>query len=293
MLHFYEASFLNIFPEKPQTFALMEPRQWLSYHFYPLETLDVFLIRGVRPFLEQHVWPQQGARAFFVRYDDEGGTHIRLRLHGEPAWMEAMRASVGEWFGERGRIKEELYLPNREVFRLPESLYWGEEHFHLSTRVALERMRPPYTYGDALFDALRLQVILAYAIGWDREQSARYFDALYRQWAPIFIQPIETNNGTPAQWMEDLSGLFEDNFRPQQEEIRLVVIELWDALQKRRFDLQQGEWLRWLRGNELVLAQLGSELERALPSLIHLTNNRLGVTNADEVYLAYILSRSL
>lgn len=278
---------------KTETFAVMELRSWFSYHFYPLETLDVFLIRAVRPFLEQHVWSQRGARAFYIRYDDERGPHIRLRLHGEASWMEAMPEAVSTWFADRGTIEEVAYSPNQEVFRSLEALYWGEEHFHLSSRVALERMRPPYTYGDALFDALRLHVIAVFAAGWSREQASDYFGRLSEQWALLFIRPAETNNGTPEQWLEDLKALFEANFRPQQEDIRLSVVELWDALRKGRFDTEQPEWVRWLRGNELILSNLGDALAPAFPTLIHLTNNRLGINNADEAYLAYVLHKAL
>ncbi len=272
----------------------MEPRFWLSYHLYPQETLDVFLLRGLRPFLEQHVWPKQGARAFFIRYCDEQGEHIRLRLNAlSEEWMQAMPKMVHEWFTQRSAIREVAYQASSELFRTPDGLYWVEEHFHLSSRVVLERMYATYTYGDALFDALRLHVIAVYAAGWSREQSANYFGRLCDRWAPLFIVPTETNNGTPEQWMEDLKVAFEDAFRPQQEEIRFAVVELWESLHRSRFAAQQPEWLRWLRGNELIFKQLGESLEPALPSLIHLTNNRLGVTNADEVYLAYILSRAL
>jgi hypothetical protein len=86
---------------------------------------------------------------------------------------------------------------------------------------------------------------------------------------------------------------FEKNFRPQQEEIRLSVIELWESLQKGRFDREQPEWLRWLRGNELILQQLGDALDFSFPTLIHMTNNRLGISNADEVYLAFVISKAL
>ncbi|MCS7035703.1 MAG: thiopeptide-type bacteriocin biosynthesis protein [Saprospiraceae bacterium] len=271
----------------------MELRPWLSYHLYPQETLDVFLVRAVRPFLERQVWPQRGARAFFIRYDDDRGPHIRLRLHGEPAWMEAVSQAVSEWFSERGAVEAVAYLPGRDVFRSPEALYWGEEHFHLSSRVVLERMRPPHTYGDALFDALRLHVITAYAAGWSREQASNYFERLCEQWALLFIRPNETSNGTPEQWIKDLRELFENTFRPQQEDIRLAVVELWEALRKGRFDTDQPEWIRWLRGNELILSNLGEALEPALPTLIHLTNNRLGISNADEAYLAYVLYKAL
>ncbi|MCS6929269.1 MAG: thiopeptide-type bacteriocin biosynthesis protein [Saprospiraceae bacterium] len=271
----------------------MEPRAWLSYHLYPLETLDVFLIRAVRPFLEQYVWPYQGARAFFIRYADERGFHIRLRLYGESSWKETVPQAVHEWFTGCKAIEEVAYQPNKEVFRSAEALYWGEEHFHLSSRVALERMRPPYTYGDALFDAMRLHVIAAYAAGWSREQASNYFNHLCERWALLFIQPAETNNGTPEQWIEDLKKLFEEHFRPQQEDLRFAVVELWKAIQKNRFDTHQPEWLRWLRGNELIFSKLGGGLESTLPTLIHLTNNRLGINNVDEPYLAYVLSKAL
>ena len=49
--------------------------------------------------------------------------------------------------------------------------------------------------------------------------------------------------------------------------------------------------MRWLRGNQLVLPEFGDQLEKVLPSLLHLTNNRLGLSNQDEVYLNYILSK--
>ncbi len=284
---------LFIFLLKLQTFAYMTPRSWLSYHISPLEALDVFLIRALRPFLERYVWAERGARAFFIRYNDEQRPHIRLHLHGTPTWMEAMPEAVGAWFSERGAIEQRTYLPNRDIFREPEALYWSEEHFHLSSRVALERLRPPYTYGDALFDALRLHVITAYAVGWSREEASHYFERLCEQWALLFIRPIEADNGTPQRWLEELRVLFEESFRPQQEDIRLSVVELWEALRKGRFDGEQPEWVRWLRGNELILSRLGSALAPILPTLIHQMNNRIGINQADEPYLAYVLYKAL
>jgi hypothetical protein len=51
------------------------------------------------------------------------------------------------------------------------------------------------------------------------------------------------------------------------------------------------EYLRWLRANEFILKEMGENMEKALPSLLHLTNNRLGINNQDEVYLKYVLGR--
>ena len=271
----------------------MELRSWLSYNLYPEEVPNAFLVRGLRPFAERYVWSQRGTRIFFVRHEEEGKSYINLCLHGDPAWMERISAAISEWFVERGEVERAPSPSGLEIFRSPREVYWGEEHFHLSSRVVLERISRPYTYGDALFDALRLHIIALYAVGLTREQGANYFGRLCDRWAPAFIRPVATRNGTPEQWLVEMKEQFEKNFRPQQEEIRLSVIELWESLQKGRFDREQPEWLRWLRGNELILQQLGDALDFSFPTLIHMTNNRLGISNADEVYLAFVISKAL
>ncbi len=261
---------------------------WLSYHIYPLETPEVFLTRGVRPFLEQHVWPVKGARAFFIRYDDEKGQHIRLRIRGEAGWLEqTLRPAFDAWFAERGAVDTMPYLPETERFGGPETIGWAEEYFHLSTRVVLDRMNGPYTYGDAMSAALRLHAITAFAAGWNREKSAWYFNRLCDQWMDLFLKQEDTAG---EDWKTNWKELFENNFTPQREELRLAMSELWSAMEKGKFDQGQPEWLRWLRGSQMILPEFGEQLEKVLPSLLHLTNNRLGVNNQDEVYLNYLLS---
>ena len=68
---------------------------------------------------------------------------------------------------------------------------------------------------------------------------------------------------------------------------------LWKALDKEKFDQSQPEWARWFSGSQMIFKALDGNLDRALPSLLHLTNNRLGVNNQDEVYLNFILSKAL
>ncbi len=124
---------------------------WNSYHFYPLEVPDVFLARSLRPFLERHVWPQKGARAFFLRYDDEKGPHIRLRFKGEQEWLDnSLQPVFEEWFRERGKWESQPYLPEADRFGGEEALSLAEEHFHISSRVVLDRLNRPYSYGDAI-----------------------------------------------------------------------------------------------------------------------------------------------
>jgi len=273
------------------TFAAMT-QHWLSYHIHPDETLDVFLVRSVLPFLEQHVWQAKGKRAFFIRYEDEQGPHIRLRLRGEKDWLTEIQAVAEAWFADRGACEQMPYSSEPERFGGQEVLPWVEEYFHLSTRVVLDRLNRPYTYGDALFDALRMHVVTTFSAGWSREKSSWYFDQLCTQWMELFFQPSGEATDT-SNWQQSLRADFETSFAPQQEELRLVVSELWQALEKDQYDPEQPEWLRWLRGNQMILKELGDNLEIALPSLLHLTNNRIGINNQDEVYLNFLLSKTM
>lgn len=266
---------------------------WLSYHIYPHEAQDVFLARAVRPFLEKHIWSTPGARAFFVRFDDEKGPHIRLRLRGEADWLQdVLQPAFVEWFAERGEWEEAPYQPETERFGGAQSLTWAEEYFHISSRVVLDRLNRPYTYGDALYDAMRLHTMTVYAAEWSREKSAWYFGQLCEQWMELFFRPAEPDQAPADNWRETLREQFSRNFDPQRESLQQAMTDLWQALSELRFDPGQPEWVRWFRGNQLILKEFGANLDKVLPSLIHLTNNRLGVNNPDEVYVNFLLAQT-
>ena len=173
---------------------------WLSIHFYPLETENVFLTRAVKPFLEQYIWPRQGARAFFIRYEDEKGRHIRLRLRGEADWIEeTLRPALAGWFEGRGEQVQAGYKPETERFGGAVGLALAEEYFHVSTRVVLERLnRDQFTYGDAMFDALRMHTITAFA--W-ASGLIEYTTPVRRRTVPEGALPIATG---PEKILKDI-----------------------------------------------------------------------------------------
>lgn len=263
--------------------------QWISFQLRPYEAADVFLARAVRPFLERHIWMEKGARAFFVRAEDEQSPIIRLRLYGD---ADALRVALSEAMDQRAEVEENTYQPETERFGGPAGLRLAEEHFHLSSRAVLDRLNRPYTYGDALYDGLRLHTIAAFAAGFEREKAAWYFGQLCDQWLPVFFRPVEGETFDDA-FVADIKAGFEKSFLAQEVKLRSAVDALWRVLTRDKFDNDQPEWLRWTRGNQLIFKEMGENLETALPSLLHLTNNRLGIANPDEVYLNYILSSAL
>jgi thiopeptide-type bacteriocin biosynthesis protein len=266
---------------------------WFSIHLYPLDNQDVFLVRSLRPFLQQHIWATRGARAFFIRYQDEQGPHIRLRMQGEPGWMqETLRPAFDAWQEGLGEWREVPYSPEMERFGGESAIGLAEAHFHLSSRVVLEQLaQERHAYGDSMFDALRMHTISAHAAGMTQTKAAQYFGRLTEQWLPMFF--ASENGAADPEVLAEIRAGFEKTFASQQDVLRASLRALWKALDKEKFDKKQPEWARWSSGNQLIFKELGENLERALPSLIHLTNNRLGLNNQDEVYLNFILSKVL
>lgn len=262
---------------------------WLSIHFYPLETQDVFLARAVKPFLEHYIWPQKTNRAFFIRYQDEKGPHIRLRMRGEADWVEnTLKEAFAGWFRDRGEWQEVPYVPEPERFGGGEALAWAEEHFHVSTHVTLDRIaRDQFTYSDGMFDALRLNLTIAFAAGLDQKKTRWYFDQLTEQWLSLFFAAE-----TDAEKTE-IKESFAASLEGQKDSLNEALTGFRNMLEEGKTDSMEPEWLRWLRGNQLIMEGLADKMEMALPSLIHLTNNRMGIHNQDEVYLNYILSQVL
>lgn len=251
--------------------------------------------RGLKPFLAQYVWPVKGARAFFIRYEDERGFHIRLRLRGETPWVEeTLKAAADGWFADRGTAVWATYEPETARFGGPELLAWAEEHFHVSTRVVLDRLsQDQYVHGDAMFDAIRMQLITVFAAGLDRPAAARYFSRLSAQWLPLFFRPEGLEGPLPDDFIQGLLEKFEAAYEKQEPALKPVLEKIWQALADQKLDAKYPEWLRWYRGNEMILPAFGDQLEKVLPSLLHLTSNRLGINNQDEVFLAYLLGRAL
>jgi thiopeptide-type bacteriocin biosynthesis protein len=266
---------------------------WRSIHFTPKEEQDIFLVDDFLPFCEQQIWSTRGTRVFFIRYHDTtSGLHLRLRFKGEPDWLDkTLQPAFDKAFKKKGSWTIATYEPETARFGGEVGLAWAEEHFHISSRVALSRLKTKdYTYGDAMFDALRLHLAAAFATGLNKTETGKYFDNLGSEWIKAFFKPLEGDE--QLDLIATVRADFEETYRPQSEFLKDALHQFHLALTEERFDTKQPEWLRWLKGNQLIFKEMGPELTtRTLPHLLHLTNNRLGINNQDEAYLLYVLSK--
>jgi thiopeptide-type bacteriocin biosynthesis protein len=263
---------------------------WLSFHFSPLESPDVFLTRAVYPFVEQHIWQKAGQRFFFVHHpNDTDHPQVRLRFKGD---LTQIRTAFLTHFEGRGKWEEAPYEPEITRYGGTEGMILAEEHFHISSRVVLDRLRQPnYTYMDKLQDVLRLHTMTLAAAGLSAPEAADYFDRLCEAWIPAFFRPSDGIQLSTHELIADVKADFEAILAPQFDQIYEQIRALWVSLVDNQHDLTQPEWLRWFRGNEIVMKSLDLDHGSALAGLIHMTNNRLGINNADEAYLLYVLGQ--
>jgi len=262
---------------------------YFSVEFRPAESPDVFLARALKPFLEQYIWPTKGARAFFSRHEQEDGPLIRIRMRGDDAWIDdLLRPAFEGWMRDRGNWQEISWQPDAAQYGGEEVLVWVEEHFHIGTRVVLDRIATPgFTYGDAMFDTLRLFTTIAGAAGFSREKACWYYGELLMQWLELFA-----GAASPTE-KEDRIIEFRDTLKPRQSDLSLALDKFWSEMEAGKYDREHPEWARWHKGSQLIFEGLGNNPEKTLPTLIHQTGNRMGLNNQDIVYLVYVLSTSL
>ena len=264
---------------------------WHSIHFTPKEEQDIFLTQDFLPFCEQHIWNTRGTRVFFIRYNDHTGIHLRLRFKGEAEWIQKnLQPAIEKHFKKKGTWTIVPYEAETMRFGGELGTAWAEEHFHISTRVILSRLNGKnYTYGDAMFDALRLHTAAAFAAGLSKAEAGAYFNTLCDEWIKAFF--VANDATEKAELPATVRTDFKEVMAPQIDFLQDALDQFWNALTEERFDAKQPEWLRWLKGNQLIFKELGDDLRtRNIPHLLHLTNNRLGINNQDEAYLLYVLS---
>jgi hypothetical protein len=236
------------------------------------DATNPFLTRKLLPLLQQIIYTKKGARAFFFRKDNTRQTTIELIVKAEASWLEAtVEPSLSQFM-----TPPDTFQISYPPARLHEP--WMEEFFHLTTRVTLSRLSGHVTYGDSLFDALRLHTITAWAAGLDPMQVSCLFEDLTDDWFD------SQKNSDPHFKKNTLRG-FSEQLNPQKTEIQEPILELWKTLYQNNFDKNQPDWLRWIRGNQLIVPELGKQ---QLPALFECINHQLGINPYDGLYLQYI-----
>jgi thiopeptide-type bacteriocin biosynthesis protein len=311
--------------------SVAEPR-WLSVHLfhggagiYGRES-DAVLREAVAPIVRRLAAEGDAERFFFVRYG-EWGPHVRLRVAPAPGREARVRATllgeVRDRFpgvdGTDGAVPDSSartaaagvtairwipYDPETERYGGPSALRVAEDVFHVSSTSALELLAESVRddRSNRLGKALLAAAVLVHAFCGTREAGAAFAAAYTR----TYLRSPAFRGQSPS----DVLQIYDERFTRQRDTLGAYVEEGWrrmetaetltDALDAYRLGLcAQAERLQALtaagqveRGGR-VLGSWQEVLAAVVPSYLHMTNNRLGVSIPDETYLAHLLGRVL
>ena len=287
---------------------------WIALHLHYHADLDRLLTGLVRPLLAELEAAPSIDRSFFIRYA-LGGPHLRLRLRVLDGHEEAVRAAVAAraaaFFHER---PSERSMPVEEIQRINQSILATdpserEDAIHPDNCLR-ERPFEPETerYGGA--------ALLPYSLDYFALSSARalrFLDAhggtpRGRQ-LPLILRMLLGEALGFADDGEELLTLLASPFEGQEG--MKPFVERGDRL----FEEQKEAFCRLVRAD--VEGRLGAALPAALAGLdlfeaarglaaawgsisaearlriagsqMHMSANRLGLRNAEEVYLGRVL----
>ncbi len=265
---------------------------------------------------------------FFIRYW-ENGPHFRLRIKigvdGSAGKIRRMiHDSCREVNEEMGvgampdsrtivRVEEQAYMPETQRYGGEEGLLVAEAHFEASSlfvfSIAKEYDLSQYPFVMSI--ALQSQLVFVRYCGLSSNGILDLLKNIMNSWLPYAIKALVKSGQivekADLQMMRaDCMAYFDMSFVKSGATIMVFLQSLFDELAA--VSLAEAHPLfRWQSANKIILSQLNALVVQrklngpgenvkynhrsVLSSLIHMTNNRLGVNNSDESYIAYMLIR--
>lgn len=281
---------------------------WLSAHLYWSGSLDDLLRQCVAPVVARLFRQQLVTHFFFIRYA-EGGPHVRLRLktaasvHG--TLVARLQAQLSRFQQRANRLPTNTpasswlqvvaYEPETARYGGSAGLAIAEAFFEASSRAVLSWLR---TQGQQA-EAHRLTTALVLHTGFaaaclPAPAAADWLRHYVEDWLPHDPQAGLARPAEQAYWR----GVFAERGQQYQPALAALVAQHW----RRAAGSQPGNpaWLAHFIG---ATRHAAAQYQQVVPdharrraifaSLLHMTNNRLGVPNHDEAFLAYLLGSSL
>ena len=293
---------------------------WLSAHLYFRGDVygrasDGVVLDVAEPFVRQCEAHYGCRRHFFVRYGDTAGPHVRLRLLGDREMLErevqpallrhAATHLPAALVPAGGQIVRWIrYEPETQRYGGEAGVAVAEAFFHASSEVALALLRPirERPHSARLGKGLLAMLVVLQSFLEEPDEAA---DLCYR-YATGYLEARLADAETRAAY----ARAFDAGFAQQAGHLGGVVEAVWAALEagdalSDALDAYRRA-VRAARQRLLALQQAGrlgfeagppatpeAAFQTLVPSYLHMTNNRLGLTIPEEAYLAHLIRQAL
>lgn len=290
---------------------------WMSLHlFYEGPWLDL-LKHYIKPFLMTQINVGNAKSYFYVRYY-EGGPHIRVRILIEKEKYLFFEQVVKDYFYKVQKIlsvtryvKNEFsedsiandfcrfinYEPEYERYGGHDRMSIAEDQFFLSSAICLDIIESTENYSQRMWKALSLQLAIYSVFKYSTQHVLSIIDAYTNLWSSdLFQEEDGVNSGRDI--IHSMDGAV--SLIPKQNII--AISKLWDEINSSSVSIETPAIVNlWLDGMKVIKEMLdlvsdnntSTNYSGIIGSYIHMTNNRLGINNYDEIYLGRIISKGL
>lgn len=258
-------------------------KTWISAYLYYAEPWDVFLRKGVNPFVKKVLKEKLATGYFFIRYW-ERGPHIRLRFSGEQqALDEKLKPFITEHFesyfkqhpssrvdppGLETLPATQQWFPNNSVQFIPYEpeiqRYGGEmaisvaeQQFQASSDAVMGVMNDTWNYERALGTAIQMHLSFAHTLGMDIAETAEFYSYIFHSWLPMayngFAQGMSREKQIELQ--NEAIKAFEQQFVLQEAMLVPYHQMILEALNEKT-DFEE-DWLnKWIADTGIVYGHL-------------------------------------
>jgi len=272
---------------------------WLGLHIFYSGDADELLKRSIARFLSR--WKSFLSPVspwFFIRYW-EGGSHIRLRLQADPVYheqiIEALKRNFFQFQYPKFKVEKVLtvsYHPEINRYGNEESIFWAEQHFAASSAYILNWLLIRNGPRQITVQAIRLHLLLLFCTRWKLAKLIKIADFFIDGWLPRLYRPGFSIPEEKQYWLNQ----FKQAFSPNKELMCVAATSFWRELKE---DVIADDLAKYKKSNlEIMDRYINAgfddfKLKEIISSLMHMTNNRLGIANQEEAYLVYVAKTCL
>ena len=184
------------------------------------------------------------------------------------------------------------YIPEVERYGNVRSLPWAESYFAASSALILKWITDRTNKSASFIEAIKLHLMLIHAARFNGIDVNGLCTGFIDDWLIRLCDPLGDIPAQKQLWLQQ----FNRSFEPQKEQLTAAVLNFWGQISNKQLpeDLHQFNEL-----NLEIMLQYKNEgfsikkTQAIIGSLMHMTHNRLGITNRDESYVVYCTHQCL
>ena len=293
----------------------LESKGWIEQFFFiryweygphirlRLKSDELMIEQKVKPFLLE----------YFTRHMERNPS-----VRKDPLWTQQLPEN--QRWKRNNTIAFVPYEPEIQRYGGSSGILIAEKQFEASSRAVLSILSETesWSYSQALGRAIQLHLGLASAFRMDTAETHAFFKYIYANWRPRADAVLTNKEKEIRDSTAITEKAFAESFQKQKVFLVPMVMRVWDALQK-KIEFENPWFHQWMadmnsiyhllcdaRMKKNLLEHNRETISTGKPfnhylqkhfyifdSYVHMTNNRLGISNHDEGYLGYLIKECL